>query len=261
MPLTGAWARRTVTPPVVPVHPEIDPQHSTPDANPEFVAQPPTWINSTPMPGLPGEILTQPGYPQGLIAPGGPVNRTPLDHDFGPGAGAGITQQQAQELRGYWQGMDLGVIAHESDVPVKETENMYGLAEVDDMIGNGDSPQTLEYERTGVGRPNDPDARRGKRQKRWSERYIDMHRWEVHPPPYDPQYAVPQPAIAADPNGNQYTRPFANNAAGPLGTVDSFVQQQIRRAPEGFGDAYAQDGTPQNIVGSVNAFGLPAWGL
>jgi len=263
--MTGAWARRTAVGPLVPVQAATDPQHMTPDANPEFVNQTPSWVQGTPMPGLPGDLLMENAYPHPVIAPGGPQDQTPWGgfegHSFGPGAGPGITQAEASAIRGYWGELDMGAIAMHDDVPVVETEDMYGRYVQDDMTDHGDSPATLQYEQQGYGSPLDPDARLGKREKRFSQRYIDMHRYEVHPTPYTPQYAVPVPAQGIIANGNQHTSPFANNMSGQIGTVDTFVQEQIRRAPAEFGAAYSQDGTPSNLFGSVNAYGLPSWGL
>lgn len=260
MPLTGSWARRNQVAPGVPIQAATDEQHMTPDANPQFVNMAPTWQAQVGMPTLPNELVVEAGYPSGIVAPGGPVDQTPEDHTFGPGAQPGITQDQASVMRGYYGQLDMGAVEARAWQSGPDLDNQYHLAEIEDTVYGGDSPATLQYQQQGVGSPLDPDARLGKRQKRWSQRFIDYHRWDVHPSPYEPQYAVPQAATPGL-DENQFTPQYGNRVNEWLGPVDHFVHQQVRRQPERYSDAYAEDGTTQNVAGSIADYGLGTWGL
>jgi hypothetical protein len=247
---------------VVPArHPGIDQEHSRPTDNPEFVNTDPIWQSTVNAPILPEELYPGAGYPPANFAPGGPVDHTPWDHNFGMGVGAGLSLMEVQELRGYWHAVDMGTVEAESWVPEINTEDQYKRYEADDMIGQGNSPADLEKHILGVGAPNDPDARLGKRQKRYSDRYIDRHMWDAHPTPVIPRYSRGVPERVANPDGTQIDTPYGNSLTTNVNSPDRFLQQQIRRAPEKPGQAWANDGTAPNVVGSVDQYGLTSWGL
>ena len=260
MGVTGAWVRRSQQPALSTIQAPIDDQHMTPDPNPDGSGQPESWVSTVSAPDLPDFLMVPVDYPPPVFAPGGPVDNTPQDHQHGPGAGWGYSQDEGSIIRSEWQSEDLGTVAAENWLPTPAGVDQYQRAEVDDMVGNGDSPETLEYRRTGVGRPNDPDARRAHRQKRWTERYIDDHRWQAHPTPVVPRYSRGVPAREAIPDGTQIDSPFGNSVHQYSGPFDRFLQPQVRRAPERNGDAWASDGTHQNVMGTVDQYGLTVWG-
>ena len=261
MPITGSWVRRTQQPMLPVLHPDIDAEHSRPTDNPEFVNTDPVWASTVHAPILPSELYPGAGYPPANFAPGGPIDHTPEDHNFGPGTGPDLSLMEAQELRGYWHSLDMGTVEAESWVHSKNTEDQYKRYEADDMIGQGNSPADNEKHIRGVGAPGDPDARLAKRMKRYSDRYIDDHRWDPHPTPVVQRYSRGVPARGPVPDGSQITSPFGNSLTTTVSSPDKFLQQQIRRAPENPGDAWAHDGTGANVVGTVNQYGLTSWGL
>lgn len=258
--LTGAWARKATTPtPVVPLVAERDPQHLDPDPNIDVTVGMPLWVSTAPAPTLdPG--LTGEGYAT-PIGGGGPIDHTPDDPQFGVGGGHGQTREQAQAVRTELMSVDLGSVAARHYQPAVDRDGAPHVAVIPDVPLDGDSPQTLQIrERTGVGQPNDPYARTGKRIKRWYDRYIDMHWFDVEMRPMpirNAAVAQMQPPVAG---GTQYDSPWPTPA--PMrATPDAFVAQQVRRTPETWGEPIATDGTGMQILGDLSDFGLGAWGL
>jgi|SRR5690242_8349106 len=253
----GAWARKASTPTLdVPLKAQPDPEHLAPTDNIDVAVGNPLWVESQAAPMLPDGLMATPfGTP--IQAGGGPVDMTPESHDYGPGVSPGLTTAESQALMMQWHEQDDGAVAARQWQPTTDREPGTGprLAIITDTPLDGDSPQTLELERSGVGTPNDPYARSGKRIKRWWDRVIDMHRWE---PQYRPMYArnartaQHQPAV---PNGTQLDSPFAT--PWPMrATSDAFVAPQIRRTPVPWDQPITGDGTAP-----VGDFGLTVWGL
>lgn len=253
----GAWARKASSPTLdVPLKPQPDPEHLDPTDNVDVVHGNPLWVESQAAPTLP-DTLTPTPFATPIQAGGGPIDRTPESHDYGPGVSPGLTQQESQALMMSWHEQDDGAVAARQWQPTTDREAGTGprVTIIPDTPGEGDSPATLQYERSGVGSPIDPYARTGKRQKRWWDRFIDMHRYE---PTYRPMYvknaktAQEQPAV---PNGTQLDSPYAT--PWPMrSTPDAFVAPQVRRTPVPWDQPITADG-----VSLSNDYGLHVWGL
>jgi hypothetical protein len=259
--MSGAWSRRYRQDPQAPLQQQIDPEHLNPTDNPEFVQTPPAWMNSAPAPQLPGDML--PGAEPGLATGIGPVDHTPLDPSYGVGPGPGLTTLESQDVRGIWHSDDQGAYAARAYITPIAVDGAYHLEVSYDQQPGGDSPQTLQLDRTGIGQPNDPEATaRGpaKRWKRWRDRYIDMHRFPVQMRPAESRYARPNPTSPPVNNGGPTDSPYDNSVGWLAGPADRFVAPLVRRTPGAWDETLATDGTNQTIMGSVNAYGLPSWG-
>lgn len=242
----------------VPLKPPVDPEHLHPTDNPDTVVGMPLWFQSDSAPTLP-DALTSEGYGT-PVGGGGPLDHTPRDPEFGVGGGHGQTTLEAQAIRGELHGADYGAVAVHAYEPMTDRDGQPHVAILYDTPGDGDSPATLQLKRTGVGQPNDPYARTGKRQKRWWDRIIDMHRYT---PEYRPMYlrnAHGSVEMPATPHGMQLDSPYIAN--GPfLATPDNFVSPQERRTPVPWDQPLMGDGSAQQLTGVVNSYGLPSWGL
>lgn len=256
--LTGAWARRASTPtPIVPLVTERDPEHINPDPNIDVTVGMPLWVQVGPAPMLPAEMTGDAvGTP---IGGGGPIDHTPADPNVGAAGGNGQTILEAQALRGVQHSQDYGAVAARHYQPAVDRDGAPHLAIIADTPGDGDSPQTLDLQRTGVGSPTDPYARIGKRIKRWYDRVIDMHRYQVALRPMPIRNAG---VAQFQPSGGntQYDSPWGTPS--PMrASPDALVQRQVRRTPEDWSTPGADDGTAAQLVGNIGSFGLPSWGL
>lgn len=257
---SGAWSRRTQANDPAPLVPGIDPEHLNPTANPEWVAQQPGWVSTVSAPLLPDDMY--PGMGAVQLATGeGPVDFAPQDHAYGMGFGPGLSVIEAQDLRSYWHSQDDGSVAAGNWQVMIDRDGQPHLERTEDGIGDGDSPKTLQFERTGVGQPNDPDARVGGRFKRWYDRYIDYHRYPTDRRPLTPRQAYtaqPQPAMA-DPG--PLDSPYATAATGYWGSPDRFLAPQARRVPGDWAEPITTDATGVIAAGAPNGFGLTTYGL
>lgn len=254
--LSGSWGRKASTPSFeVPLVQDRDPEHLHPAPDVDVVIGGPQWQQSG---------GTAPDVPQSWVVSdwptpiggGGPIDMDPHDPDLGPGAGHGDTIAQSQAIRTYWMSKADGSVNARLYQPQVDRDGTNHVDVIADVPLDGDSPQTLVLERSGVGTPNDPYARTGKRIKRWYDRVIDMHRFtvELRPIPvrnaFTAQY---QPPVLG---GNQYDSPFATPASFRA-TPDASVLPQVRRTPESWTDPVTGDGIGSNL----NPAGLPVWGL
>lgn len=253
MAYSGAWVLKSQTRPSVALQAPTDPEHLNPTEGEDHPGQAALWQNQAPAPDLPGQM--EGGQYLQPPVPGGPVDNTPDDPNFGVGVGPGLTTLEAQEVRGALMSTDLGAYAAHRYAAGVDRDGAPHVQVLDDVPGEGDSPQTLEHKRTGVGTAGDPYARVGRRIKRWYDRYIDMHRYDVELRPKYQRYATtvdqPQNAVAA---GGQLVSPYPA-FVGRVGTPDSFVTPQDRRTPSPWDQAMTTDGTGQA------AYGLGSWGL
>lgn len=259
-PYSGSWARAASAPTtaVVPVHAPIDPQHATPDPDPNLApGQPAAWVNAAPAPILPDALMPM-AAPE-LAAGFGPVDQTPDDPLFGMGSGHGLTTLEAQDLSGRWHNVDEGAVAAHAYVHPRMSDTTVHLDVIPDMIGDGASPATLQYESTGVGVPTDPEARRASRIRRWYQRYIDMHRYTVDRRPSLGQSTPPQQV--SPPGNSPYVSPFATSTGYYAAPPDRFVVPQTRRAPGQWDESLATDGTAATMVGATTDYGLTRYGL
>ncbi len=257
----GAWARKaSVTAPIVPLEPDRDPEHLNPTDNPEVVVGQPLWVASATAPGLPAAFVTAP-YGTPVAAGGGPIDHTPADPQYGPGAGSGQTVAEAQAVRTKWMSRDDGAVAARRWQPNTDRDGTPRLDLIADTDGAGDSPETVLLKRSGIGVPeNDPYARTGRRLWRWWDRVIDMHRWDVS---FRPKYLKTASTAQLQPPGGvtQYDSPWPTPAAARV-SPDAWVAAQMRRTPAAdWASPIAVDGAVNNVVGNVNDFGLGSWGL
>ncbi len=253
MAYSGAWVRQSTTRPNVPLQAPTDPEHLNPTEGEDHPGQLALWQNQAPAPVLP-TVMEGGQYEQPSV-PAGPLDMTPADPSFGAGVGPGLTTLEAQEVRGALMGLDLGAYAAHRYMAGVDRDGAPHVQVIDDVDYQGDSPQTLEYQRSGLGTPNDPFARRGRRIKRWYDRFIDMHRYDVELRPKYSRYAATVATQNPVQNGTQLTSPFPA-FVDRAGTADSFVTPQDRRTPAPWDQAATTDGTGQGSM-----FGLGSWGL
>jgi hypothetical protein len=249
------WQRYSQPTPVVPLKPGIDPQHQDPSADPNIaMGMAAAWESTVVSPVLPDGVMGEvPGTP---VGGGGPADLSISDPDYGPGAGPGISQTEASALRGKYNTRDDGSFESRSYMPLTDRDGSWNLTEIpDNTDGTQDSPDTNLIKRSGVGTPNDPYARSGKRFKRFVDRVIDMHWWT---PDYRPMYSrVPTraqdvPAVAG--NGLVPVSPFARDTLSVGGTQDQFVAPQERRSPQPWDNPLTTQGFPTDV-------GITSWGL
>lgn len=256
---TGSWAQRpSRTASDVPLKPEVDPEHLNPTDNPGLAGTTALWQESAgAAPTLPASY-TDEGFPS-PVGGGGPIDSTPDDPMFGAGVGHAQTQAEASLVRGHLMSMDYGAYAAQEWNPTTDRDGAPRVAIISDTPGEGDSPQTLQLQRTGVGQPNDPHARVGKRQKRWWDRVIDMHRYGVEERPVYVRNAYDQPILPPVPGGTQLNSPYATQQW--MGTPDRFVSAQVRRTPTQW-DAPTDAGAEYDATGSAGSISLlGSWGL
>lgn len=267
-----SWAKASSPTLEVPLKPGVDPEHLTPTDNVEFVDMQPLWVaNPTSVPTLPDSLVGDLGG--GPIGGGGPLDYTPTDSwnptdtlvgvppserpsEYGVGVGPGLTLEEAQEIRGVLMSEDLGAYAARHYQAMTDRQSNPGLAVSFDTPGNGDSPQTLIYQRPGVGSPIDPDARVGRREKRWWDQVWDMHWWNDEYRPMTNRTINREIGRGPVQGGNQYTSPFDNTIMQNPGSPDSFVAPQVRRTPVEWGEPITTDGIVVN-----SSTGLSSWGL
>jgi hypothetical protein len=259
----GAWNRRTQVDTVVVTQAPIDPEHLTPTDNVEFsLGQTPAWANTAPAPDVPDAVLDQQLQP--LAAGFGPVDHTPIDHAYGMGTGPGLSTLEAQDYRMAWHMQDDGSVAAHQWNPMQDRDDRPGSPHVDfwpHAVGDGESPQTLQLERTGYGQPNDPEAPLGRWFRRWRDREMDMHRFDPSMRPVAPKYARPTPVQPAAQDGSQIAGPFPTAVSVHLGPQDTFVPALVRRVPGPWDEALSSDGTAETMAGAAGQYGLTTWGL
>lgn len=247
---TGAWVRSYQPVQTAPLVSDRNPEHANPTPDPNHVGGgPQIWQQTAVAPDLPAQLL-QPEHPP-LIAPGGPVDMTPQDHGYGTGIGPAASEAQATAFRN----TDQGEVAAHHWTAMKMRDGQAGILNIPDMIGNGDSPQTLPNQRMGVGEPADPAARRASMWRRYWNRLIDFHRYDVQ---YRPEAPSTIRARVATYAGAQ-TAPAVPNTPSVLGyspgPPDRFVAPFTRRTPGPWDQNITTDGTGQP------AQALTSWGL
>lgn len=248
-----AWSKLTGGTPSYPAYnAPIDPQHQDPSQDPNLVpGQTPNYVNSAPAPLYPDVAADF----APVHAPGGPVAQEPEDHGYGVGAGPGLTQDQAAEIRGFYNNQDFGTPAAQNYVAASDRFDGDGphVAEIPDVNYAGDSPQTVAHQRTGIG--VDPLARTAKRQKRWWNRTIDNHWFLPSMRPLTPRNAYSAPAQPAVASGGPTVSPFPSVVTYQPGSDDRFVPPQDRRVPEPWDTNMTAD-----YVGDPSPLGAQPWG-
>lgn len=266
-----AWSKPSEPTPTVPLKPGIDPEHLTP--TPDLDNDPQPWQSSVSAPAFADDYYTDPSVAGGVPSGFGPVDMTPgqtageapgeygvppIRSENGVGVGPGITQAEASEIRGRLQSQDFGAVAAHQYHPLTDRFDGDGphVALISDEPGLGDSPATLQYQRTGVGQPNDPNARIGKRNKRWWDRVWDMHWFDVEYRPMTVKQAYTAQSQPAVSNPTQIDSPYPTSATYNPGTPDSFVSPQLRRTPVQWDQPITTDGSYSAGVEQVTSWGL-----
>jgi hypothetical protein len=257
---TYAWSKRSEAPTAAALQQPLDSQHLNPTADLRFPdGQLPEWAASVYAPILPADYTGE-AFATPVAVGGGPIDYTPLDHaDGGGGVGHAQSTLEAQDQRGFWHSEDDGAVAARAWESFSEYPLDMNIGHAflqPNAGGHGDSPSTLQLQRTGVDQPNDPYARSGERWlKRWVDFKIDMHRWAVELRPLISKNAFTARLVPPSPVGGQYTSPFEAN--GPFeATPDRFVVPQDRRVPVPWDQTMTIDG-----VAPVADFNLGTWGL
>jgi hypothetical protein len=260
----GAWARRTQQDRDAPLKPGLDPEHADPTDQQFLGGMSPTWVANQPVGFLPGELIGEQGrgaMPTGL----GPLDMTPSTHAVGMGIGPGLDTLASMDRSGEAHQQDQGAVAAQRWAHQPMADGANHLDVIQDVQGNGASPDTLLLEEMGVGVQSDyGNSRRGRWYKRWNDRPIDMHRWDPQMRPQVPRYAVevqPQGPVVG---GNQYNSEYATYAGGNprLGVSDRFVEPIVRRQPSLKPDAMlTSDGSNAAMTGTAAQYGLTQYGL
>lgn len=262
MTFSGAWAARSQPYTSVPLTPGIDPQHAVPDADPNLApGQSPTWAQNpaSAAPDLPLAFLEP--LPDVGAPPGGPIDGTNYQDTLGGlGFGNGLDVDQAVALR-VVHSEDDGSYASRVYRAGVNRDMEYSAALVTAAPGDGESPQTLKMQQTGVGAPTDQGHSRLSRiLHRLALGPIDMHRWEVAFRPLRPNYARPQQVIVAS-DWSNLSPSTPNVLAYRPAPADRFVAPMVRRTPGDWQEPYTSDGTGATMAAAAGAFGLTSWGL
>lgn len=258
--ISGLWAARSTVATPAPLVPAVDPEHLSPTQNPEFDTKPPWWASTVNSPGLTPEIVDL-NDNEGLLAPAlGPVDMTPLDHDYGIARAPGLTELENQDRALPWQNDDQGGPDKVAWHVMTDRDGSYQTVDLNGNVPDGASPLTVDYKIQGRGAASDPEAT-AKVLTRWARRFInrrfDDHRYESMPNAVRPRFARPVGGTQAPAQASPLVSPFANSVIYQAGPQDTFVQQQVRRQPEDWTQNQAVDGTEMNMP---NQYGLTIWG-
>lgn len=248
-----SWSKLTGgTPTTPPLVAPIDPQHANPTPDPNLLnGQTPSYVNTAPAPDYPNVEADLPSFYQGgngMFA----TAREPEDPNYGVGSGPGLTQDEASEIRAVYNNRDFGTPAALNTLPMTDRYDGSGphVAIIPDQPGDGDSPQTLQLQRTGVGQPNDPYARNASRQKRWWDRIIDMHWFEPSMRPITPRVAYGAPVQPPSPAGGPLASPFPTSVSYSPGAADRFVTPTDRVVPEPWDTNMITSGSADSPLGA-----------
>lgn len=255
MAYTDAWKRATQTQRDPLLHNPIDPAHNNPQDMEQIF-----WADTSGQlaPGMPADVEgDEPGI--GTPATGGYVDATPQGGDFGMPAFPGLTIAEGQAIRG---------VAHEQDFGSYQARkytsppNRDGRLNVDDFNSPDNQGNTPEQNNirfvTGVDTDYDNgNSRHARKIRRWRDRIIDFHWWNVEMNPSYAKYATPavtKPAVSD--LRNQAMSPYS--AGEILYEGGSFTLPMERRTPEPWDTNMIQAGVPDPGAGD---FGLGQWGL
>lgn len=254
MGYTGAWKRAAQDVQDPKLHNPTDPAHNNPQDEEQIF-----WADTSGdlAPGMPSDVEGD-EYNIGTPASTGYIDMTPQGGDFGMPAFPGFTIREGQAIRGVAHSQDFGAFAARKYVSPPIVD---GDRNVDDFLspdnqGTNSEQNTIRYE-TGVGTQYDGgNSVHARKIRRWRDRVIPMHWWEVE---MNPSYrrsatpAVKKPLVTA--NRNQAMSPYS--AGEILYEGGSFTLPQERRTPEPWDTAMIQPGTPDPGAD----FGLGSWGL
>ena len=254
MTYTGGWKRATQTTKEPRLHNPTDPAHLNPQDEEQIF-----WADTSGemAPGMPGEVEGD-QYNVGTPATHGYIDSTPMGGDFGMPAFPGFTILEGQAVRGVAHAQDFGSVAARK---YQTPPNLDGERNVDDFLspdnqGTNTEQQKIRWE-YGYGTEYDNgNSVHGRKIRRWRDRVIPMHWYDVEMNPSLRRYATPaveKPLVTG--NRNQSMSPYS--AGHILYEGGSFTLPQERRTPEPWDTAMIESGTPE--MGAD--FGLGSWGL
>jgi hypothetical protein len=183
------------------------------------------------------------------------VDRDVSTHD-GTGRRPAVPTLAAQDERTDAHARDLGSVDARRIQPAASRDGSWHVAVIDDVPGEGNSPDYARHAESGVGAVRDPHARIGRRIVRWRDRWIDMHRWEPEGRPHVVRTAY----HAADVPGGADLGPRVSPEplyarAGQVVPDDRMVWPVERRSPRPWDEVGLLDGV------SSGDGGLTVWGL
>lgn len=254
MAYTDAWKRATQTQRDPALHNPTDPAHNNPQDEDQIF-----WADTSGeiAPGMPADVEGD-EYNIGTPTTHGYLDSTPQGGDFGMPAFPGFTIEEGQAVRGVAHSQDFGASAARKYV---SPPNRDGDLNVDDF-SSADNQGTVSVQNairfeTGVGAEYDNgNSVHGRKIRRWRDRIIPMHWWQVEMNPSYQRYATPavtKPLVTG--NRNQAMSPYS--AGHIIYEGGSFTLPQERRTPEPWDTALIQSGTPEPGAD----FGLGTWGL
>lgn len=254
MAYTDAWKRRTQTQRDPDLHNPIDPAHEHPTDQEQIF-----WMDTSGQiaPGMPADVEGD-EYNIGTPTTHGYIDVTPQGGDFGMPAFPGFTIEEGQAVRGVAHSQDFGAFAARKYVspPNRDGSLNVGLVEAPDYQGNPQEQNTIRFV-TGVNGPYDGgNSVHNKRMKRWRDRIVDFHWWNVEMNPSYARYATPAVSkpVVTDAR-NQYMSPYS--AGEIIYEGGSFTLPMERRTPEPWDTDLIEPGTPAPGAD----FGLGQWGL
>jgi hypothetical protein len=251
---TDAWKRRQQPVQDPMLHNPTDPAHLDPTDEDQIF-----WADTSGniAPGMPDDVQD---YNPGIGTPTthGYIDTTPQGGDFGMPAFPGFTIDEGQAVRGIAHSQDFGSFAARKYV---SPPNRDGDLNVDDFSspdnqGNNPEQNNIRFV-TGVGTDYDNgNSVHARKIRRWRDRFIDFHWWDVTMNPSYARYAkaaVTKPQVTEE--RNQAMSPYS--AGEILYEGGSWTVPQERRTPEPWDTGMITAGSPA----PGEDFGLGSWGL
>jgi hypothetical protein len=252
MAFSGGWKRAQQTQREPMLHNPIDPAHLQP------IDEEQVWWEDTSgsAPGMPEAVIGE----QHVISPGpakGYLDLTPQGGDFGMPAFPGFTIEEGQAVRAVAHSQDFGSVAARKYVSPKNRDGDYNIDDysLGDTRGTSDEQNEIRWN-TGVDAPSDFGANKHRTIRRWRDRTIDYHFYNVEMNPSYVRTATParEKPMVLD-GRNQSMSPFAAGDIYYQG--DSFLVPTERRTPP----PWDQSMTEEGIAESGADFALGSWGL
>jgi len=214
-----------------------------------------SWMSQVPDPGTVSLVVGEGSNYDDAQGGGGPVDYTPVSHEFGTGPGAALTPEVSQAQNAAMREEDFNATAAHrwtapQDVDGRQiTERLAEQVPVGEMGSPG-----LTDAHIGTSPVSYPNAQRtGHRMHFWRDRVFDRRTFTTdHRPLYTPN-AYSAPNVPA--GSGQYSSPFPQ-----LGHVNVLMEQapQLRRTPTSWSDAVVTD--PTSKVSYVEP-PLDVWGM
>lgn len=253
MAFSDGWKRKQQQQREPALHNPIDPAHLEPQNTDQI-----WWADTSGdvAPGMPDAVIDEQKN-IGTPTTHGYIDVTPQGGDFGMPAFPGFTIEEGQAVRGVAHSQDFGSFAARKYV---SPPNRDGHLNIDDFSGPNNQgteseQNAIRYE-TGTEAPSDFGANRHRKIRRWRDRVIDMHWWQVE---MNPSYvrtatpAVEKPMVLSERTQNM--SPFSAGEIYYNG--DNFVAPMERRTPPPWDTAMIEPA--EQTVGAD--FGLGSWGL